>query len=137
MPNQIDVNALTGLKDYNVVSLTACVSLTLSVQGARGQGSKSYKVLIALLLTQFLCLHVFDLQIFCWNFGSALAKRMVMVPESTRLHLVMTVWQFAYAGNHIILRAALNMGVSKLVFPLYRNIIALFALAPFAYFLEK
>lgn len=61
MPNQIDVNALTGLKDYNVVSLTACVSLTLSVQGARGQGSKSYKVIIALLLTQFLCLHVFDL----------------------------------------------------------------------------
>ncbi|KAM4117521.1 hypothetical protein ACJW30_02G130800 [Castanea mollissima] len=56
----------------------------------------------------------------------SLAKRMVMVPESTRLHLVMTVWQ-----------AALNMGVSKLVFPLYRNIIALFALAPFPFFLEK
>lgn len=63
MPNQIDVNALTGLKDYNVVSLAACVSLTLSVQGVKGQGSKSYKVIIALLLTQFLCLHVFDIDI--------------------------------------------------------------------------
>ena len=62
---------------------------------------------------------------------------MAMVPERAMLHLVMTAWQFGYAGNHIILRAALNMGVSKLVFPLYRNIIALFALAPFAYFLEK
>ncbi|KAM3708892.1 hypothetical protein ACJW31_02G130800 [Castanea mollissima] len=62
---------------------------------------------------------------------------MAKVPERAMLHLVMTAWQFGYAGNHIILRAALNMGVSKLVFPLYRNIIALLALAPFAYFLEK
>ncbi|KAM4117522.1 hypothetical protein ACB094_02G131100 [Castanea mollissima] len=67
----------------------------------------------------------------------SLAKRMAKVPERAMLHLVMTAWQFGYAGNHIILRAALNMGVSKLVFPLYRNIIALLALAPFAYFLEK
>lgn len=62
---------------------------------------------------------------------------MAKVPERAMLHLVMTAWQFGYAGNHIILRAALNMGISMLVFPLYRNIIALFALAPFAYFLEK
>ena len=38
MPNQIDVNSLTGLKDYNVVSLTACVSPdSLLLQGAGGQ----------------------------------------------------------------------------------------------------
>jgi hypothetical protein len=60
-----------------------------------------------------------------------------MVPERAKLHFVMTAWQFGYAGNHIILRTALNMGVSKLVFPLYRNIIALFVLAAFAYFSEK
>jgi hypothetical protein len=71
------------------------------------------------------------------EFGSALAKRMSMVPERARLHLAMTVLLLGAAGNHIILRAALNMGVSKLVFPLYRNIIALFVLAPFAYFSEK
>lgn len=29
------------------------------------------------------------------------------------------------------------MGISKLVFPAYRNIIALAMIAPFAYFLEK
>lgn len=60
-----------------------------------------------------------------------------MVPERAKLHIAMTLWQFGYAGNHIIMRSALNMGVSKLVFPLYRNIVALFVLAPFAYFSEK
>lgn len=65
--------------------------------------------------------------------GSAPAK----VPERAKLHIAMSVFQFGYAGNHVVMRAALNMGVSKLVFPLYRNIIALIALAPFAYFLEK
>ncbi|XP_041020695.1 protein WALLS ARE THIN 1-like isoform X2 [Juglans microcarpa x Juglans regia] len=62
---------------------------------------------------------------------------MPMVPERAKLHLVMTLWQFGYAGNHIILRSALNMGISKIVFPLYRNAIALFVLAPSAYFSEK
>ncbi|KAE8679857.1 Auxin-induced protein 5NG4 [Hibiscus syriacus] len=45
--------------------------------------------------------------------------------------------QFGYAGFHVVSRAALNMGVSKLVFPVYRNIIALLLLLPFAFFLEK
>ncbi|XP_065852544.1 protein WALLS ARE THIN 1-like [Euphorbia lathyris] len=57
--------------------------------------------------------------------------------SSTKLHIAMTIFQFGYAGNHVILRAALNMGISKLVFPIYRNIIALLLLAPFAFFLEK
>ncbi|KAK9230977.1 hypothetical protein WN943_021208 [Citrus x changshan-huyou] len=62
---------------------------------------------------------------------------MCMVPERAKLHLAMTIFQFGYAGNHVIMRTALNMGVSKLVFPLYRNIIAVIVLVPFAYFLEK
>ncbi|TXG59740.1 hypothetical protein EZV62_014313 [Acer yangbiense] len=60
-----------------------------------------------------------------------------MVPERAKLHIAMMTFQFGYAVNHVVMRAALNMGVSKLVFPLYRNIVALIALAPFAYFLEK
>ncbi|MBA0690036.1 hypothetical protein Goari_007734, partial [Gossypium aridum] len=38
---------------------------------------------------------------------------------------------------HIVSRVALNIGVSKVVYPVYRNIIALLLLSPFAYFLEK
>ncbi|XP_019443221.1 PREDICTED: protein WALLS ARE THIN 1-like [Lupinus angustifolius] len=70
--------------------------------------------------------------------GSASSKRMwCSVPERFQLHVAMLLLQFGYAGFHVVSRAALNMGVSKLVFPVYRNIIALLLLLPFAYFLEK
>ncbi|KAJ6920780.1 protein WALLS ARE THIN 1-like [Populus alba x Populus x berolinensis] len=70
--------------------------------------------------------------------GSASSRRMwCSVPERFQLHLAMLALQFGYAGFHVVSRAALNMGVSKLVFPVYRNIIALLLLLPFAYFLEK
>ncbi|CAK7346294.1 unnamed protein product [Dovyalis caffra] len=70
--------------------------------------------------------------------GSASSGRMFCsVPERFQLHLAMLALQFGYAGFHVVSRAALNMGVSKLVFPVYRNIIALLLLLPFAYFLEK
>ncbi|CAN0919113.1 Protein WALLS ARE THIN 1 [Linum grandiflorum] len=66
-----------------------------------------------------------------------MAVRMWAAAEKMKLHIAMTVFQLGYAGNHVILRAALNLGISKLVFPLYRNLVALLLLAPFAYFLEK
>ncbi|MBA0722212.1 hypothetical protein Golax_002901 [Gossypium laxum] len=70
--------------------------------------------------------------------GSAVSKRMwCSVPERLQLHMAMLALQFGYAGFHVVSRAALNMGVSKLVFPVYRNIIAFLLLLPFAYFLEK
>lgn len=59
------------------------------------------------------------------------------VPEKFQLHGAMLALQFGYAGFHVVSRFALNMGISKLVFPVYRNIIALLLLLPFAYFLEK
>lgn len=70
--------------------------------------------------------------------GSATAKRMgFAVPEKVQLHLAMLALQFGYAGFHVVSRAALNMGISKIVFPVYRNILALLLLLPFAYFIEK
>lgn len=69
--------------------------------------------------------------------GPAVAGRMSWVAGRAKLHTAMTFFQFAYAGNHVILRTALNMGISKFVFPAYRNIIALALIAPFAYFMEK
>ncbi|KAF5747150.1 protein WALLS ARE THIN 1 [Tripterygium wilfordii] len=59
------------------------------------------------------------------------------MPEKFQLHAAMLALQFGYAGFHVVSRAALNMGISKLVFPVYRNVIALLLLLPFAYFLEK
>ncbi|KAI5656118.1 hypothetical protein M9H77_24911 [Catharanthus roseus] len=64
-------------------------------------------------------------------------KRMCSIPEKFQLHLAMLLLQFGYAGFHVVSRAALNMGISKIVFPVYRNILALILLLPFAYFLEK
>lgn len=69
--------------------------------------------------------------------ASASKNRMFSVLESAKLHIAMVIFQFGYSGNHVIVRVALNMGVSKLVFPIYRNIIALALIAPFAYFIEK
>ncbi|KAF7829620.1 protein WALLS ARE THIN 1-like [Senna tora] len=70
--------------------------------------------------------------------GSSNRKRMwCSVPERLQLHGAMLALQFGYAGFHVVSRAALNMGISKLVYPVYRNIIALLLLLPFAYFLEK
>ncbi|OWM75027.1 hypothetical protein CDL15_Pgr021378 [Punica granatum] len=59
------------------------------------------------------------------------------VPERLQLHMAMLALQFGYAGFHVVSRAALNMGISKIVFIVYRNIIAFLLLLPFAYFLEK
>ncbi|KAI4388462.1 hypothetical protein MLD38_000784 [Melastoma candidum] len=68
-----------------------------------------------------------------------LHKRMrwCSVPERIQLHMAMLALQFGYAGFHVVSRFALNMGISKIVFIVYRNIIAFIMLAPFAYFLEK
>lgn len=65
------------------------------------------------------------------------SKKICGVPERVQLHVAMLALQFGYAGFHVVSRAALNMGISKLVFPVYRNLIALILLLPFAYFLEK
>ncbi|KAG6524243.1 hypothetical protein ZIOFF_014149 [Zingiber officinale] len=59
------------------------------------------------------------------------------VSEKVKLLVAVLALQVCYAGFHIVSRTALNMGISKIVFPVYRNIIALALLAPFAYFLEK
>ncbi|XP_042436305.1 auxin-induced protein 5NG4-like isoform X1 [Zingiber officinale] len=59
------------------------------------------------------------------------------VSEKVKLLVAVLALQFCYAGFHIVSRTALNLGISQIVFPVYRNIIALVLLAPFAYFLEK
>uniref|UniRef100_A0A0E0CY59 WAT1-related protein n=1 Tax=Oryza meridionalis TaxID=40149 RepID=A0A0E0CY59_9ORYZ len=62
---------------------------------------------------------------------------MESAPEKVKLLLGVLALQCCLAGFHIVSRAALNMGISKIVFTIYRNCIALALLVPFAYFLEK
>ncbi|KAI5660239.1 hypothetical protein M9H77_29032 [Catharanthus roseus] len=61
----------------------------------------------------------------------------VVVSEKMKLLLALLILQLCFAGFHIVSRVALNIGVSKVVYPIYRNIIALILLGPFAYFVEK
>ncbi|KAI7725134.1 hypothetical protein M8C21_003792 [Ambrosia artemisiifolia] len=70
--------------------------------------------------------------------GNTVAEKLKgWFPERVQLHIAMLALQFGYAGFHVVSRAALNMGISKIVFPVYRNILAFVLLLPFAYFLEK
>lgn len=54
-----------------------------------------------------------------------------------KLLLGVLVLQLFLAGLTVVCALSLNMGLSKLVFSTYRNIIGFLFLAPFAYFLEK
>lgn len=60
-----------------------------------------------------------------------------IVTEKVKLLVALVTLQFCFAGFHIVSRLALNIGVSKVVYPVYRNLIALLLLSPLAYFLEK
>ncbi|KAI3517897.1 hypothetical protein L1887_17118 [Cichorium endivia] len=61
----------------------------------------------------------------------------IHVSEKMKLLIAVLVLQLCFAGFHIVSRVALNIGVSKVVYPVYRNLLALVLLAPFAYFYEK
>ncbi|KAM6569285.1 hypothetical protein CsatB_017270 [Cannabis sativa] len=61
----------------------------------------------------------------------------IELSDNVKLLLALLVLQLCFSGFHIVSRVALNIGVSKVVYPVYRNIIALLLLGPTAYFLEK
>ncbi|XP_010487731.1 PREDICTED: WAT1-related protein At3g18200-like [Camelina sativa] len=60
-----------------------------------------------------------------------------VLSEKMKLVVALITLQFCFAGFHIVSRVALNIGVSKVVYPVYRNILALILIGPFAYFFEK
>jgi hypothetical protein len=62
--------------------------------------------------------------------GRALATKAKLVAAVLVLELLV-------AGFHVVSRAALDMGVSKMAFLVYRNAAALLVVAPVAYFLDK
>lgn len=52
-------------------------------------------------------------------------------------YLAMVSLQFGYAGLHIVTMLSLKGGLNHYVLTVYRHVVALSVLAPFAFFLER
>lgn len=57
--------------------------------------------------------------------------------EAYKAHVAMAFVQLINGGYHVIAKVALNVGINQLVSCVFRNLIALFILAPVAYISEK
>jgi hypothetical protein len=64
-------------------------------------------------------------------------KRMCITLEACASHGAMVLVQFAYGGGNILIKIALEKGLNQFVFVVYRHIIAMLLLGPFAYVLER
>ena len=57
--------------------------------------------------------------------------------KSNASYGAMAIVQLAYGGANILTKIALEKGLNQLVFVVYRHIIAMLLLGPFAYVLER
>jgi hypothetical protein len=64
-------------------------------------------------------------------------SRLFLLFINAKPYLLMIGLQFGMAGNYIFGKDILNHGMSRFVFIVYRNAMAVIALVPFAFFLER
>lgn len=64
-------------------------------------------------------------------------SRLFLLFINAKPYLLMIGLQFGMAGNYIFGKDILNHGMSRFVFIVYRNAMAVIALAPFAFFFER
>jgi hypothetical protein len=64
-------------------------------------------------------------------------KRKRIAMEACASYGAMVLVQLAYGGANILTKIALEKGLNQLVFVVYRHIIAMLLLGPFAYVLER
>ncbi|KAL1367862.1 hypothetical protein HN51_021971 [Arachis hypogaea] len=57
--------------------------------------------------------------------------------ERSKPFIAVTFLQFGFAGMDVLSKAAMNKGMSNYVLVVYRHLVAFFAIAPFALFLDK
>ncbi|KAG5235790.1 WAT1-related protein [Salix suchowensis] len=74
---------------------------------------------------------------YCFVKHALLVEEAIMNMQSSAPYAAMVLVQLSYGGSNILMKIALEKGLNQLVFVVYRHIIAMILLAPFAFVIER